>query len=213
MPFYNVIKLSPSGFVLCSIALVVAILTLATEFVIDLLKKNKKLNYIATCLFGAVIVYLLLPFGPLNITNILKLVSTVTIVYLVYVNKDKLNFKNLVFFLLIGFLIACAFEPLRFISDRLEWFLPDFPAHVGKQKRFSGLTSDPNYFSVEVLLLSTCLTQLYFSKKINTVFYPLLFILSIIGFLTISKAYLITFFVYVLLTIILLLLKKISNFD
>ena len=208
LPFYNVIKFNPDGFVLCSIILLVAISILAVEFLIDILKKRKKINWIITGLFGAIAGYILIPFGPFNLMYTLKLLSTLAILYLVFVNKEELEFKTMVYFLLIGFLIACCLVPFRYVSSRVELFLPDFPAYVGKQKRFSGLTSDPNYFVVEVLLLITCLTQLYFTNKIKVSYYPFLFVLLIIGFLTVSKAYFITLCVFCVLVLIKLFINK-----
>lgn len=211
LPFYHVIKLNPSGFVLCSIVLVVAIILLGIEFIIDIIRKNKKIDYLITGLFGAIVVYILLPIGPFNLINVLKLISTMAILYLVYVNKEDLDFKHLVYTLLIALLIACSFSPLRYISSRLECFLPDFPAYVKNHTRFSGLTADPNYFAVEILLLMSCLTQLYFAQKIKNEFYFEILVLFILGFLTISKAYFITFCVFGILTIIALFIKRIKN--
>ena len=42
LPLYNVIKIKPDGFVLCSIVLIVAIAILAFEYLIDLIKKRKR---------------------------------------------------------------------------------------------------------------------------------------------------------------------------
>ena len=142
----------------------------------------------------------------------LKLFSTLAILYLVYVFRDDVNFKNLVYFWLIAIIIACMLSHFRFISARLEWFLPDFASNVKHFRRFSGLTADPNYFSVEILLLLACVTQLYFTNQMNHfVFFPVVFTLSVIGFYTTSKAYFISFVLYVILTCVLFLLKKLKN--
>lgn len=210
LPFYHVIKNSPNSFVLLSIALICAILIIALEFIVDLIKKRKQINWTVSGLFALISVYILIPFGPFNLMYTLKLLSTLAILYLVYVNKDELDFKTLVCILTIGFLIACCFAPLRYTSVRLESFLPDFPAYIGKQKRFSGLTSDPNYFAVEVLLLLSCLTQLYFTNQIKVVYYPLMVILMIVGFLSISKAYLLTLSVFAIVVIVFLCIKKLK---
>ena len=196
VPFYNVLRLEPYSFVLCSIVLAVAIALLGIEFLIELIRKKKKIEYLHTMLFVALIIYIMLPIGPYNIMYNLKLVSTVAILYFVYINRKDLNFKSLVYIWVVALLISCLLSNLRVVSSRLEWILPDFSSNINNSKRFTGLTDDPNYFAIEIALLLSGLTQLYFSDQIGFVFYPLIFILSLIGFLTLSKSYIIAYILY-----------------
>ena len=55
--------------------------------------------------------------------------------------------------------------------------------------RFSGLYSDPNYYSVNIILALAGIILLYYRKEVQVVFWLLFVLLSILGVLTYSKSF------------------------
>ena len=210
LPFYHVLRLTSDGFVLSSIILGATIVFMGIEYIVDIIKKRKDPQWVVTILFLAIVIYSILPFGPLNLGAVSRFVCTITILYLVYVNKEDLDFKAIVLMLSLGLLVACLLEPFRDVSSRLELFLPNFYGGL-KRNRFAGLTSDPNYFSVEVILVLACLVQLFFGKKLKLIFYPLFLFFSLIGLLTFSKSFFIAYVVLFIIMIVYMIVKIIKG--
>lgn len=81
--------------------------------------------------------------------------------------------------------------------------------------RFTGLDMDPNYFSMQVLIAISCLCIIVFSNKVTLTYHQKMFsylfiiMLSVMGILTLSKMFLISF--GLLIGIVLILLLK-ENF-
>ncbi len=210
LPFYNVLRYNPSDLVLSSYLLAFTIFLLGIRFLIQLLKKEKTIDLKVTILFFCLIVYMWLPISSFNIMNSLRLTCTFSMLYLCYVNRKELDFKSLVFSLLFGTIIASFFSLFRCCSVRLDLFLPKFENYVYEGGvRFSGLISDPNCFAVEVILLIATITQLYFTKKIGRlVYFPIIVLLSILGFLTVSKAFFVSLVCFLLLCFIYILMSN-----
>ncbi|OJF94204.1 hypothetical protein [Alkalibacterium sp. 20] len=83
--------------------------------------------------------------------------------------------------------------------------------------RFTGLDMDPNYFSIQVLIAIACLLIIVFSNQVKltnnqkVLSYIYIFILSIMGLLTFSKMFIISFAVLIISVLIILLKDNIKQ--
>lgn len=207
LPFYNVFRCNTEQITFCAYILAFVFVLLFFEFVVDLIKKKRKLNIKNTIIFGVLAIFFILPIGEYSIMNALRLELGIGVIYLCIENKDKLNYKQMVFSLLFSLLYASILSFARYFSPHLSTFLTPFVSYIGNLYRFCGLAFDPNYFGVEVMLLIACITQLYIQNKINYLFYPSMLLLTAFGVLTVSKSFFLVFMIYVILTVIACLTK------
>jgi len=199
LPFYNIFRYQTNNLVFCSYLLILSIFLLSIEYVVKLIKRERKLDWKILIPFIILSIYFIMPYGSYSLMTALRMESTLIICYLAFEFRAELDLKQLLFSLMIGLIISFGFYPFRYLSDRLNSFLS--VAMVGDMFRFSGLTTDPNYFSVEIILVLSLLTQLYFNNTIRIIYFPLFLVFSVAGFLTFSKSF---FIVYVLLAIFIL---------
>ena len=64
--------------------------------------------------------------------------------------------------------------------------------------RFSGLTENPNYYSIDIIIAISALLILYRDKEIKYCFFLLTFLLTVLGILTQSKAFVLSLAIIVL---------------
>lgn len=211
LPFYNVFRCSTEQITFCAFLFAFVVILISIEYVIQIIKKQKNINIKNAIVFGILMLFFILPIGSFSIMNSLRLELGLVLIYLCWEYREKLNFKQIVFSLFFGLSLACILNPIRYVNAHLNEFLTPFYSYIGNFYRFCGLAFDPNYFSVEVILLITCFTQLYMKNKINYIFYPVMMFLSIVGILTVSKSFLIVFMLYVVLSIIGCVIKWKSN--
>lgn len=206
LPFYNVFRYNKTDLVFCSYLLLLTILLVGIEYIIDLCKKRKKIEVKTLIPVILLAIFFMIPYGNFSILSALRLECTVAICYLCYIYKDNLNLKQLLYSLIIGLLLASFFAVFRDVSPRLNSFLSNTKGG-GESYRFSGLASGPNYFSVEVILVLSLLSQMYFNKKINILYFVLFFVFSVLGLLTLSKAYILVY-LFLFIIVVVLLIKE-----
>lgn len=220
LPFYNVFRLGTGntqynqilgGFnnIYFSVYLLLIFdVCFVIKYINALIKKEKKIDLkviIPVCLL-----YLLLVIPKTQITNFSASLSSIIVVTALFVSvwmifeyREIISSDNFVNIWLYGILLSVVVYCCQGILPNLKEYLTHFSG------RFSGLLRDPNYWSFEILGLLLLVT-LIFIKKRNYVSYAIKFIiLSLLGIISMSKAFLITYIVFVLLLGYYLFCKKI----
>jgi len=211
LPFYNVFRFDTDQLYFSVWILLCFVLIQAIRLLIDFCTKRKKINWIVTSVFIVACVYLILPIGPFKLANLLPIISLLAVLYLLFYYFDEISFKNLTLYLFYGILIAAIFSLFIDIIPRLGEMVVRFNSYSSTDYRFQGLSRDPNYYAMEVLLCLTCFTCLYLHKKINLFFYPIYIFLMCLGVLTGSKSFLIVFIAFVVLFTAILIYKVVKN--
>lgn len=207
LPFYNVFRYTTKQMYFSVWILIAFVVVTAIKLVCDLFAKKKKLNWIVTILYLVVGIYLCLPIGPFSVSKLLPIVSVLCVTYLLFYYFDEINFKTLTLFLFYGIIIGALFSLFINVFPRLSGFVVRFNSYNLTHFRFQGLSRDPNYYALEILLCMTCFTCLYFHKKINWLYYPIFIILSCLGVLTGSKSFLIVYALFSSILVVILLIK------
>jgi len=200
MPYYNVFRLNQeqSGLMIYLNAL--CILLYIIEYVFDLVKKKKSLDYKMLICFMVLCLYFALPIsGGINLSRLCKIYFSLALMYFAYVYRDSVTIKELTFVLIIGVLSSSLISLVKPLSHRLQSFITEFPVGTDNLIRFSALQNDPNFLALEVGLCIVLSTQLYLNDQINILYPLLLLVLICIGLNTASKAFLIVFVCYFLL--------------
>lgn len=156
-----------------------------------LIKKEKpKFNWWIIGLSVAFLGYLLLPVYDFIFSEYFKFVFMIVAINYLFLFRDKIKIKQLVLYFVYGCIAASfifLFTQIMFASyfKELYWSV----GTTFNVRRFSGLSGDPNYYSLDLLIALSGLYYLYFKKEIKTTeYYIMLSILSCFVWLTYSKS-------------------------
>ena len=167
---------------------------MAIKYIKDKKFKDRQF-FIPLILISILILYVMIPRRMLisDVVNASKVAIVVVSIYLCYVYKEELNLKNLLFVFIASILMASGVSLFRSIIPQLDNLIRVYVTYGGKY-RFMGLDRDPNFYAVSVLvsLATLCIFNLKRDVKWY-LFYPLLLTLTVCGFSTISKSFLLVF--------------------
>lgn len=174
-------------------------------FILDLIKKNKKINYTSTSLLIAILIIYFCQLRRSNIINSLGIISGLFIVYFVSNYSEKLSFKKLILCYIFGVIFSVFLGLFREISPRLSSLT--VISYAYSSKRFCGV-SNPNVLAGHLMIALGLLYYLVLEKKIKYLFYPIYFTLFTTLLFTISKSGMINFCCISLLFLICYLVKN-----
>ncbi|MGN1259171.1 MAG: glycosyltransferase [Christensenellales bacterium] len=202
MPFMQVFRCNPSDTYFLMYLCVAIVLTLGIKLLIDIIKKNKKINWFFTISFVVMLIFFSIPRG--NGLFALRywgsLVLGAAILFIAFYYKKDLGFKELVFSFAMGFLFACFLEVFRDVS-RMPTMVEVYYSYGVK---FTGAYINPNVLMGEGAFCLALLMLLFLNGKIRVIFYPLLVIITVCVLSTLSKiGFVVTVFMYLLFAIML----------
>ncbi len=162
---------------------------MGVRYIFQLIKKTKKINFKLLIPILILIIYFALPPHKVTIVNLVRYVINYALIYIVFENRESLNFKNLVIMLCMGLILSSFVALLRPISDRLQGLINViWPTATCKYPRFSGLYEHSNLYGVYVAIAFGGLFALKLKNKINlVVFYVFYTVLMIFSYITISR--------------------------
>ena len=207
LPFYNVFRFTNEQWYFSIWLMVAFIIVVLVRFLHDLAIKKIKINWILTLSYFFVGSYLLLTIGTFNISNLLPIGTLLAVSYIFFYYCKEIDFKNLTLFLFYGIIISSVFSIFIGIFPRLDLFVQRFTSYSEHNYRFQGLSRDPNYYALEVLLCLSCLSCLFFNRKINWLYYPAIIYLTCLGIATGSKSFLLVYILFILVSLIVILVK------
>ncbi len=185
MPFMQVFRCRPDDtyFLLYECVAVVSIL--GVKLLIDFVKKKKKINWFFTISFALLLIYFSIPRGNGSSASRYwgSIVIGMSILFVAYYYGNDLDFKELVFSFVMGFLLTCSLEIFRDIS-RLPTMVGVFYSYG---RKFTAGYINPNVLMGEGAVCLALIMALFLNGKLRVLFYPLLIIISVCVLSTLSK--------------------------
>ena len=145
-------------------------------------------------------------FNPV-VGNILDFI----LLYLAFEMRNKINFPYIVQIFCLGLVLSGLMSLLRPVSERLQ----DVMAYVTTNGyvRFSGLMTHPNQFAIISIIAISLLFILKYSNKISYInFYTLFISIFILGYCSISRDFIISFYIALVIFFIACVIKYKKRF-
>lgn len=202
MPFMQVFRCKPSDTYFLLYVCVAVVLTLGVKLLIDLIKKKKKINWFFTISFVVLLIYFSIPRG--NGASALRywgsIVIGMAILFVAYYYGKDLDFKELVFSFVLGFLFSCFLEVFRDVS-RMPTLIENFYSYG---RKFTAGYINPNVLMGEGAICLALVMTLFLNGKLRVLFYPSFVIITVCILSTLSKVgLLVVLFSYVVFLIML----------
>lgn len=208
LPFYNVFRLGTgnlqftqilSGFTEMYFSiwlLFVYIVKFLICYTIDVVKKNKFLNFRKIVIFLFLFFILIFPIDHFSISSLSTLFVVCALFVVLYLFSEyyyRFDIRNIARFWFVGILFSSFIYLFKDIIPQMSEYLLDFDT------RFTCLLKDPNYWSLECLCLILIYSSLWFKGKVKHIFPYVITILSILALFSQSKAFLITYLLFLFL--------------
>ena len=197
LPFSTIYKLSPASTSLFTYAMI------AVGSIFIFRKRSFEKNFIV--LSAIMAIYLIIGMGD-NYTTVVKMILGL---YLLYIFVERIlptDFKNHIMAFALGMLGSSCIGLFKGSWSRIDAYYSDMNSiYIGSVKslRFSGLYLDPNYYSVSAVFAITLCIMLFISKRGNRIMLgAVIGALTVFGFISYSKMFLITISVVALILVI-----------
>lgn len=178
--------------------------------IVVILFREKRLDAkftIILCIYMCYVLIVCFINSTFDLLNFVKQIMNFFILYLFVRTVNKSIFNKVIIFYVFG-VIASSIVGLfsKYIPNFYE-YIRYVGAYIDGETytRFTGLFGDPNYYSVNLILGLAGLILLYYKKEINIIFWICFICLSLFGFLTYSKSFILMYcgvccmFIYVCL--------------
>ena len=150
---------------------------------------------IILCIFMCYVLIVCSINSTFDLLNFVKQIMNFFILYLFVRTVNKSIFNKVIIFYVFG-VIASSIVGLfsKYIPNFYE-YIRYVGAYIDGETytRFTGLFGDPNYYSVNLILGLAGLILLYYKKEINIIFWICFICLSLFGFLTYSKSFILMY--------------------
>jgi len=161
-------------------------------YTLRLFHKEKKINFKILTPIVLFLIYCLLPVHNVDWNDLIMLLIPCLSIYVIFETRDKINFVNIVRVLLIAIILSCmlslCYEFSEFINSCLQ-----FHHSESGVVRFQGLTSHSMHLAALAMLGICSLLFIKVNQKIKNMEFYLYFIMVFtFGYLSISRAYMIT---------------------
>lgn len=201
IPFANIFKFSPGSTSLFTY--------LQLLMVVKILLTAKRINVKFILIWCIFFVYVTIG-SQGNFTVLIKQAVIPLIIYC-FVCFCNINLKTLSYFFLVGTLVSSVVAwNMKYIPNLSNYVVYDkvYGTNLVDTYRFSGLYSDPNYYSLILILTMICLLLLFVYKKMNYEAFLFVGIFTFFGAQTGSKSFLLMFAVTFGLYVLLLFINK-----
>ncbi|WP_428863129.1 hypothetical protein [Clostridium sediminicola] len=194
-----------SLFVFMSVMYVVVCLTYMLIY-----KSKLEIRFLVSYLLFAIYVMAIPLIGGGPVTPIMGFLLNYTSIFfaVLFVNDKKL-FERYTRIYALGLLLSSIVRLISFIIPNLnQYFLTMSGVYTlivdgTLNIRFAGVDIDPNYYAVQILIAISCLLVcIYYEKERKNTSIILCISLSILGFLSLSKMYLLVFLFLVIITLV-----------
>lgn len=218
-PFFAIFNYGEAT--LYSVLFDVAVLIFAIKYVVEVVKKEKELNWKLLVILASFVIYALLPirkdqYGKtapgIYWTKVLDIMCFLGMVYLIFINRYKIDIVKILKIFLAGFLIANCFGLFHSLSARLQdvvWV----GYYTGiEMSRFGGLFVHPNNNAgCAVFALLACLYLIY-TRKTNLLGYFFFFVVFTVGYLTMARQFLYVALIAIAVFVVLEIIKNKKHF-
>ncbi len=161
------------------------------KYIIELIKKTKKINWWVLGACVIFVVYVALPPHNINLFNIVRYFMIYLLAYLVYEYRHELKFDKLLYSFCFGLALSMLFSLQKFYSPKLKDLMPNIIPYRGSNVyRYGALLGHPNHLSSNISMAVGALFVLMYTKQISKIWSLVLFAeLTLFGYLSISKAF------------------------
>ena len=208
LPFSMVLRIPNKSFGFYSLFIAFFVIENCIAWLIKIIKKNKKFNLLTFIPAFVLSLYLFILhiMGNYSLSNCVSFVLGVLFLFVIVENISKIKMKELFLLFIFGLLISCLIG-LHYKSYPTLSRFYNITNALGVI-RFSALFPNTNAFTMNVLMAIGMISCLYLSGKVDIIFYPLLLLLLIISFSTLSKMTFIVLFVVIVMLFLLRLFCK-----
>ena len=205
MPFANIFKSSPESQSFFTYLVLI--------YVLWYIVKTRYVHKTFLLAIGVLVIYLLVQMTvSSNMLRTIKFVANLLFIYLSVkseASRNIDNIKKLCLFYITGIVVSSTMAALNIIPNLIDYIgTEDVWLQTGQMERFTGMYSDPNYYSVNVII-SLCLIVILNHKKLLSAIPSVCLAAALVIFvgLTLSKSA----FLMLMLPLFLLILSKIKR--
>lgn len=164
-------------------------------------KREQRLNYKTLITIGLFLIYVVLPFHECYWQDFFATLFFFVFVYIVFAERRQINFVYVVRMFVAGIIISCLFALLREVSSLLKEKI-----HLWNYSgllRFQGLVFHPNTLYGLIVIAICAMALLKYKNKISLTEFLLTFIpMFIFGYLTLSRAFIVSIAVGLIIFIV-----------
>jgi len=151
-------------------------------------------------------------FGTRGITALITTAAGVLLLY--YLRQENISLKTVTVAFAVGLCLASCLALFRQSLPVINGFIREITLKTGHMEyanRFSALTGNPNYFTMDVIMAQAALIVLMHREKKQTLYLLCFGVLTVFGFMSVSQSYLLAWILLVFLWFLLSLQKGISG--
>lgn len=173
---------------------------------------HRKINLRLFVLVALFVAYRLTFTGTQDITTLITMAAGILLLY--YLRQENISLKTVTLAFAAGIFLASCLTLLRRNLPIVNTFILDAVIKVEQgvyANRFSGLTGNPNYFTLDVIVVQAALIVLMHREQKQTLYLICFGILTVLGFMSVSQSYLLAWILLIFLWFLLSLQKGISG--
>lgn len=194
---------------LFNVLLLILTFIIGIKYILELFKKQKKINLKILIPIIIFLIYIALPFNKFSLTRFGNFVVVFALIYLVYEYRKEVSFKNLVMAFYFGAIVSCVFYLTSFFSTRLNNLINyTYPFENCNYVRFAGLFTHPNNLCVYFLVLLCSICVLQYLNQIKLWQFIIMFVSVFIPtYLAISRNFILSFVLLIIIFSIFFIIK------
>ena len=159
-------------------------------YLVRVIRKKSKINWKILIPILLFFIYMILPVHEWSISKLYEVVCFFMVLYVVFVDRNELDFKYLMKIFVLGMIISCVFGLFKNVSPWLQEKLPTY--YASGTERFQGLFGHHNKLAAMlVVAISSILFLLYYHELPLLGFFIAFIVLFIFGYLAISRAFIV----------------------
>jgi len=199
LPFLNVMLIGTYGYVVPIVAIAYVVFNFIKTFIVE----KSKLNKISLFFILLLEVYCVLPINPYSMMTWIKMAVFFLGYMLLELLRERcrfLKFKTVIYCFVFGLLASSFCAMFMPYSEIMQNAAVDF--NYAGYTRFCGLLSYPSFYSLFCSIALCFLLYLVFNDKYKIFNLLLVLVVTICGFMTVSKAFLLLFMVVLFFAVI-----------
>ncbi len=205
--FSVVFKLNPGNMTLFNVLIFISIIKLLV--IIKKLYLSKNL----LVLLPIFAVYIIFSGGLSSLVTLVQMIMYFFLLLLLLQQKEEFDIKSILFFFSLGIIVTSIVGIYSKYIPGLDSYMEIISFRVGDEHilRFGGLRTNPNFYTMPIIMAVSCLIALIQTGKASVKEYILFIVLTIFGISSISMSFLVSYLVMLLLSFIYLATKNIKS--
>ena len=174
---------------------------------------HRKIDIRLFVLVALFMAYYLILFGTAKLTTMITMAAGMLFLY--YLRQEGIGLKTVTLAFTAGICMASVLALFRQNLPVINGFIREVTLKTGYLEyanRFSGLTGNPNYFTMDVIMAQAALIVLMHREKKQMLYLICFGVLTVLGFMSVSQSYLLAWILLVFFWFLLSLRKGISGF-